>query len=311
MCPDDSNGIYNVPNGTLVNSGDTVLPSQHNPWATDSSAAISNRFSKDGRAPATGNWNLNTFRITNIGAPVANGDAVNKQYADSTYATQTNLSLKLDILQPSVDVASAATTDIGAAASQNIRITGTTTITSLGTSPSGTFRRVVFSGSLTLTHNSTSLILPGSANVITIAGDVAEFVSLGSGNWRCVQYTKFSNPSGGWLSSKYESPEQSITSAGSLTLAHGLVSEPNLVIFVLICKTAEQGYSVNDKLYLGPVGTASSLNDNYAFVTTIDATNINIRFGSNVNVFSLLNKGTGAANVLTNANWRLVVRAFF
>lgn len=83
MCPDDSNGIYNVPNGTLVNSGDTVLPSQHNPWANDSATAISNRFSKDGRAPATGNWNLNTFRITNIGAPVANGDATTKQYVDS------------------------------------------------------------------------------------------------------------------------------------------------------------------------------------------------------------------------------------
>lgn len=82
MCPDDSNGIYNVPNGTLVNSGDTVLPSQHNPWANDSATAISNRFSKDGRAPATGNWNLNTFRITNLATPVANGDAATKQYVD-------------------------------------------------------------------------------------------------------------------------------------------------------------------------------------------------------------------------------------
>lgn len=80
--PDDSSGNYSVPAGTIVNTGDTILPSQHNPWATDSSNAISNRFSKDGRAPATGNWNLNNFRITGLGAPVASNDAVNKTYAD-------------------------------------------------------------------------------------------------------------------------------------------------------------------------------------------------------------------------------------
>lgn len=80
--PDDSNGIYNVPAGTLVNTGDIVLPSQHNPWANDSASAISNRFSKDGRAPATGDWNLNSFRISNLANPIANGDAVNKTYAD-------------------------------------------------------------------------------------------------------------------------------------------------------------------------------------------------------------------------------------
>lgn len=83
MCPDDSNGIYNVPNGTLVNSGDTVLPSQHNPWANDSATAISNRYSKDGRAPLTGNMNVNGFLIRNLGTPTANADAATKQYADN------------------------------------------------------------------------------------------------------------------------------------------------------------------------------------------------------------------------------------
>lgn len=83
MCPDDSNGIYNVPNGTIVNSGDTVLPSQHNPWANDSATAISNRYSKDGRAPLTGNMNVNGFLLRNLGAPTANADAATKQYVDN------------------------------------------------------------------------------------------------------------------------------------------------------------------------------------------------------------------------------------
>ena len=89
-----------------------------------------------------------------------------------------------------VTLASAGTVNIGAAAANTISITGTTTITSFGTIAAGAMRRLIFSGALTLTHNATSLILPGGANITTAAGDVAEFVSLGSGNWRCINYVK-------------------------------------------------------------------------------------------------------------------------
>lgn len=91
-----------------------------------------------------------------------------------------------------VDVASATTCDIGAAASNYVRITGTTTITGLGTIASGVRRKVVFGGILTLTHNVTSLILPTGANITTAAGDCAEFQSEGSGNWRCTSYQRAS-----------------------------------------------------------------------------------------------------------------------
>jgi hypothetical protein len=89
-----------------------------------------------------------------------------------------------------VDVASATTCAIGAAASNYVRITGTTTITGLGTVASGIRRKVVFAGALTLTHNATSLILPTGANITTAAGDTAEFISEGSGNWRCTDYQR-------------------------------------------------------------------------------------------------------------------------
>lgn len=87
-------------------------------------------------------------------------------------------------------VASATTTDIGAAASNFVSITGTTTITGLGTIAAGAMRWVKFGDVLTLTHNGTSLILPGSANITTAAGDTAVFVSEGSGNWRCLGYQR-------------------------------------------------------------------------------------------------------------------------
>lgn len=88
------------------------------------------------------------------------------------------------------DIASAGTTNIGAATGNYFDITGTTTITAFDTVQAGTERTARFTGILTLTHNATSLILPSGANITTAAGDVARFVSLGSGNWRCVMYTK-------------------------------------------------------------------------------------------------------------------------
>lgn len=88
------------------------------------------------------------------------------------------------------DIASATTTDLRAATGDYVDITGTTTITALGTAPAGSEREIQFDGELTLTHNATSLILPGAANITTAAGDVARFRSEGSGNWRCVNYQR-------------------------------------------------------------------------------------------------------------------------
>lgn len=96
---------------------------------------------------------------------------------------------------PIVTLASAATVNIGAAAANTISISGTTTITAFDSIASGAVRVLVFQGALTLTHNATSLILPGAANITTAAGDTATLVSLGSGNWRCLGYERASGDS--------------------------------------------------------------------------------------------------------------------
>ena len=88
------------------------------------------------------------------------------------------------------DIASATTTDIGAATGNYVHVTGTTTITGLGTVQAGTTILVRFTGALLLTHNATSLILPTAANITTVADDEAIFVSLGSGNWKCAHYSR-------------------------------------------------------------------------------------------------------------------------
>ena len=90
----------------------------------------------------------------------------------------------------SVTVASATSTPIGAAASNNVTVSGVTTITSFDNVTAGRIRYVTFSGALTLTYNASSLILPGAANITTAAGDAGLFQSLGSGNWKCLVYQR-------------------------------------------------------------------------------------------------------------------------
>ncbi len=89
----------------------------------------------------------------------------------------------------SVDVASGATTNVGAAASNYVRITGTTTITAFDTVAAGIWRFIRFAGILTFTHSS-ALILPGAANITTAAGDTALAISEGSGNWRVIFFAR-------------------------------------------------------------------------------------------------------------------------
>jgi len=91
------------------------------------------------------------------------------------------------------DVASAATVTLGTDGNYFV-ITGTTTITAISTlggaaTTSGGIAPMVhlkFSGILTLTHNATSLILPGGRNIVTHAGMVVSLVEESAGNWRCV-----------------------------------------------------------------------------------------------------------------------------
>ncbi len=117
--------------------------------------------------------------LTNCtGLPIAGGGTGQT----TAYAANDALHVK------GADIASAGTTNLATATGVFVHVTGTTTITAFGTAASGVVRVVRFAGALTLTHNATSLILPGGANITTAANDVAVMVSEGSGNWRCVAY---------------------------------------------------------------------------------------------------------------------------
>lgn len=147
-------GVFSLTSNYEATPGETILAEQHNDPLED--------LEQD----------ANTAR------PIVAGGTG----AITAIAAHDNFSTK------GADVASAATTDIGAATGSYIHITGTTGITALGTKTAGVVRKVVFDAALTLTHNGTSLILPSGANITTAAGDTAIFVSEGGGNWKCLVF---------------------------------------------------------------------------------------------------------------------------
>lgn len=89
-------------------------------------------------------------------------------------------------------IASATTVNLGQVKEDSVNITGNVTINSFGTAVIGARKKVTFTGSATLAYNSTSMILPTSADIVATSGDTAEFESLGGSNWKCLWYYRFS-----------------------------------------------------------------------------------------------------------------------
>jgi hypothetical protein len=107
---------------------------------------------------------------------------------------------------------------------------------------------------------------------------------------------------------EYVSSDQTITSAGLLTLAHGLGQAPKLVQLHLVCAVAQGGWAVGDVIMVG--NNQSTSGDNRHTSAYFDATNVYVRITDSGASFTVAQKTTGVAVNLTNTSWRLRVRAF-
>lgn len=139
-------------------------------------AALTQSLSRDGQGGMLGNLPMGNNKITGLADGTGSGQALTFSQLFDQGTEQ--------------DLASAATTDIGAQLTNFLRITGTTTITSFGTNYKGP-RFLRFAGAVLLTNSST-LILPGGANITTAAGDcliVVPKATLGTADgWQVVGY---------------------------------------------------------------------------------------------------------------------------
>lgn len=346
------------------------------------------------RDEANANWVEAFSLVGTTWVPYSNG-AVLGTAANLNYASVTqNLTLNAKHIATALTTVSSGTPDF-ATSGNVVSLSGTATANTLGTVQAGFVGVIHYGLAITLTHNATSRILNNNgSNILTAAGDVEVVLSLGSGNWRTVSYTRgnglpvasgspaaktgnytvvdadrgavlrfaglsagatvtlpaasgrggfeitirnddssdyvviidpnaseqldgqstISMYSGsavtimcdgtGWRTKvgnyRYCSGAQVITSAGSLTLAHGLGRIPRKVWCELECTSGQAGYSIGDVLVVGSIDADGTR----AGVSLVpDATNINVRFGSAANVFAVPNKSTGTSASLTNSSW--------
>lgn len=84
-------------------------------------------------------------------------------------------------------IASNATCDLSLKTAQLLNITGTTTITSFGTT-ANCLKFIYFTSACPITYNATSMITPYGVSFTTAAGACAIVASDGSGNWRWLAY---------------------------------------------------------------------------------------------------------------------------
>jgi len=105
---------------------------------------------------------------------------------------------------------------------------------------------------------------------------------------------------------RYNSGEQTISSLGVITLAHGLGIAPAFIGMTLICKVADSGFSVGDKLaaYLNNSDPANTRINRMQ----IDNTNIVMTFSNKTNCFTT-QSSTGSLLTLTNSSWKLIIDA--
>jgi hypothetical protein len=103
----------------------------------------------------------------------------------------------------------------------------------------------------------------------------------------------------------FTSTDQTITSGGLLTIAHGLGVVPKSIQVFLVCQDAEQGYLIGDIVQMNVSGSG---NDR-GYTSVVNSTNVRIRFSDQANVFRILNFTDGMRVNATNAGWKLRIIA--
>ena len=110
--------------------------------------------------------------------------------------------------------------------------------------------------------------------------------------------------------SVFTSTEQTITTASLLTIPHGLGVYPEFLRTYAVCKTAEFGYAVGDRLEVlhGLTQAVGSSETNISL--RADTENIYLIYGNSTNPITAIRADTANGAALTKAKWRIVVKAF-
>lgn len=169
--PRNGTGGYSLPNNSwnpAVN-GAAATAADWQALINDVATAIQNSVSSDGQTTMTGSLNMGGFVVAGLGAPSGTGQ-----------------SLRWEQLTRGADIASAAALPVPIEGNL-FQVTGSSTITSIIDVYPGRIVYFIFWPNITLT-NSSGLILPGGANVVTKTNDVMAFMNESPGVWRAISY---------------------------------------------------------------------------------------------------------------------------
>lgn len=223
-----------------------------------------------------------------LAPPLARG-----QLTDST----TLRNLPLQVLGS--NIASASNLHLELATGDLVHITGTTTVTALGTVMAGREMCLIFDGILTFTHNATTLILPAAANITTEANASAIMRSLGSGNWICVNYSAGAGGSGATLTGSESLSNKTLVSpaiSGTVAVASG-------ADFVAAGGAADLDWSLSSGVFKTPTGVSTYAGSSNLFSAALrPATDDGAALGDTTHNWSDLFVATGAVINYQNGN---------
>ena len=83
----NGSGTYSLPAGNPVVTGTTISSTWANNTMNDIASALTDSVAADGQTPMTGDLNLNTYKIINLGNPTLAQDAVTLNFLQAgTYS---------------------------------------------------------------------------------------------------------------------------------------------------------------------------------------------------------------------------------
>jgi len=157
-------------------------------------------------------------------------------------------------------------------------------------------------GSQTI-DSAATLVINDEVKGYLVTGDATEWFSYAT------YYTPPATPP---TPTRYVSPEQTISPASVVSVAHGLGTSPVTITAYLICKTSEWGYAVDDKV-MAPTIEVSNTAADYGIMAGGNLTDVFFVTGDNgVLVAQKTSSGgapIGGGQIITPANWRVIIVA--
>jgi hypothetical protein len=107
----------------------------------------------------------------------------------------------------------------------------------------------------------------------------------------------------------YATGESNVASGLAINAAHGLGGRPAMLRCLLICKTADLGYSVNDEVDASSFTEINSSDEGLISYGS-NTTNVFAVISDEGTLFQTLNKSTGAFAAINPASWKIKIYAW-